>query len=474
MWYSETIAQIVQGTLLGEKKVQVTGCVLDSRAATGGEIFFALPGQKVDGQKYISSAWEMGVSVAVAAKARNGQTTGVEIPPEKALILVDSVTEALQKLALVWRQEMGAKVIGITGSSGKTTTKDMVAAVLSQRYRVHKSRENHNNELGLPLTILNAPRDTEILVLEMGMRGLGEIRALCRIALPDTGVITNIGVAHMELLGTQENIAKAKWELIEALPLEGMAFLNTEDHWSVAQSKADPHPVRFYGLEGAWAAPEVRGSDLRPEGALETVFTATWGQESAQIRLPLPGEHNVLDALAALAVGTLYGVSLAEGGLGLAGLELSKMRLEILPGILASTLISDVYNANPASTRASLRILKERAGKHPTVAILGDMYELGEASVEEHRSVGRTVADFGLNSLITVGDLAQDIAQGARGAGYPEEQIVVCPTQQQAVREAIGVLHTLTTGSWVLIKGSRGMKMEGLTAALQAEERAGF
>lgn len=471
MWRSKDVAVLINGVLVGDPDVPAAGCLLDSRKAKGGGIFFALLGEKVDGHDFIVPAWQNGADVAVADKAR--LTSIFNVPPGKALILVDSVSQALHELARAWREAIGAKVVGITGSNGKTTTKDMVAAVLSRRYKVYKNQENHNNELGLPLTVLNAPPDTEILVLEMGMRGLGEIRVLTEIARPDTGVITNIGTTHLELLGSEENIARAKWELIAALPPAGWAILNAEDRQSVGKAKTDPHPVRFYGLNGAWTKAEVAGEALTAEGALGTAFTVVWGREKARIRLPLPGEHNVLDALAALAVGTVYGISLAEGGLGLERLELSRMRLEVLPGLWGSTLISDVYNANPVSMQASLRILKERAGGHPTVAILGEMYELGVASEPGHRSVGRVVAELGLNRLITVGALAEDIARGARAAGLGQEKIEVCATREEAVDKAGRVLQDLPPGAWVLVKGSRGMKMERVSAALQIAGRKG-
>lgn len=466
IWTSEDVARLLQGRLLGDPKAPARGCVLDSRQAREGEMFFALPGQKVDGHEFIRSAWEGGAGTAIALASRF-EDGDPDIPPGKALVLVDSVPEALNRLAIAYRQELGAKVVGITGSNGKTTTKDMVAAVLSERYRVHKSEGNHNNELGLPLTILTAPYGTEILVLEMGMRGLGEIQALCRVGEPDIAVITNIGTTHLELLGSAENIAKAKWELIEALPPAGMAIINADDEWSVRKAALDPHQKRFYGIRGEYASAEMRAMDLEAEGTLGTKFSVVWGSERADVRLPLPGEHNVLDALAALAVGTALGVSLAEGAQGLQNLQLTKMRLEVLAGVEGSTLISDVYNANPVSMQASLRVLKERSGGKPTLAILGEMYELGEATEAGHRAVGRAVNELGIGHLITVGTLAEAIAEGARQAGYPEEKITMCASRSEAITRAKAWLAA-RQGAWLLVKGSRGMKMEEITGALQA------
>jgi UDP-N-acetylmuramoyl-tripeptide--D-alanyl-D-alanine ligase len=470
-WTAKKAAQIVQGNLIGNPALEVQGCVIDSRRAQGGEIFFALPGEQVDGHDYIEAAWKKGAVLAVAAEARfQGSAKTPCAPNGKALLLVKSVFTALQELAQAWRLELGAKVVGITGSNGKTTTKDMIAAVLAQRFRVYQNKENHNNELGLPLTILNAPPGTEILVLEMGMRGLGEIKALCDVAKPDVGVITNIGTTHLELLLTQERIAQAKWELIEALPKEGIAVINAEDSWSVIKAKTDPHSILFYGLEGAFAQPHLEGDQLRPWGTLGTRFDVNFRDENMTANLPLPGKHNVLDALAALAVGTVFDLSLAEGCAGLSEVELSKMRLEIRQGVFGATLINDVYNANPVSMQASLQVLKERAGENKTVAILGDMYELGSSAKSGHREVGRTVAKLGVSKLITVGKLAEEIAQGALGAGYAEDQIEVTARGEDAVAKALDLLTQFGPGAWVLIKASRGMKMEEITAQLERSE----
>ncbi|TGE32675.1 UDP-N-acetylmuramoyl-tripeptide--D-alanyl-D-alanine ligase [Desulfosporosinus sp. Sb-LF] len=470
-WTVEEVAQIAQGRMIGNPNLEVQGCIIDSRQAQGGEMFFALPGEQVDGHDYIEAAWSKGAVLVIAEEAHfEGKEKSPFVPKGKALLLVKSVFETLQKLAKAWRLELGAMVVGVTGSNGKTTTKDMITAVLSRRFRVHRNRENHNNELGLPLTVLNAPLGTEILVLEMGMRGLGEIKALCEIAKPDIGVITNIGTTHLELLLTQERIAQAKWELIEALPEDGIAIINAEDSYSVKKARNDLHSISFYGIEGSFALPHIKGTQLRPWGALGTTFDVSFQTEKATANLPLPGQHNVLDALAALAVGTAFGVSLAEGCIGLGELELSKMRLEIRQGLFETTLISDVYNANPVSMQASLRVLKERAGGHKTLAILGDMYELGTSVESGHREVGRTLANLEICELITVGKLAEEIAQGARLAGYPEDHITVTATTIEAVAKARDFLALFGPEVWVLIKGSRGMKMEEITVKLERSE----
>lgn len=468
MWNIKRIAEIL-GTeciCIGDPNVQVFGCVFDSRQARGGEIFFALVGEKVDGHDYIEVAWENGANLAIAEKTKLKDRTKLNVPEGKALILVESGLSAMQVLAKAWRQKIGAKVVAITGSNGKTTTKDMISTVLDQKYRVHKNKENQNNELGVPMTLLNAPETTEILVIEMGMRGLGQIKALCDFVHPDTGVITNIGTTHMELLGSQENIAKAKWELIEALPIGGTAILNGEDLWSVRKAEQDSHRSLFYGIEGKYHALNIQGAHLEQNGTLGTQFEITAQTEHAQAYLPLPGEHNVLDALAALAVGKVYGISLQEGCHGLAKLELSKMRLELHPGIYGSRLLSDVYNANPTSMQASLKVLSERSSQ-ATLAILGEMYELGDASAGGHYAVGQAAAQLGITELITVGTLAEEIARGALASGMAPDRVHICPDRESAISQAKLLLSLLGNETWVLIKASRGMKMENVTEALE-------
>jgi UDP-N-acetylmuramoyl-tripeptide--D-alanyl-D-alanine ligase len=470
MWDSSIIANLLQGELYGSATVPFQGgCTLDSRLVRAGEIFIALPGEKTDGHVYIAKAFTAGAAIVIAEKSRLKDYGLPVIPENKALIAVGSSREALQALAKAWREEINPLVIGITGSSGKTTTKDMVAAVLARKYRVHKNQENHNNEIGLPLTILQAAVHTEVLVLEMGMRGLNQINALCQICSPQIGVITNIGTTHLELLGSQEKIAQAKWELMENLPSDGVAVLNAEDYYSVKLAGKFKQPLIFYGLEGRYTQPAVRGLNLRPAGSLHTSFTATAEGDSTEVILPLPGEHNVLDALAALAVGLKCGVPLEQGSQALADFELSSMRLEIVPGTYGSTIISDVYNANPASMLASLQVLAERGGSK-TIAVLGEMYELGEAAVSGHRQVGEAAARLGISQLVTVGRLAEEIARGASAGGLAPERIHTCGDCPEAAELTAQLLRESGEGSWILVKGSRGMRMERITELLRKDK----
>lgn len=461
---SKKIAEILDADLYGSDTAVFTGCTIDSRQVTQGNMFVAILGEKADGHSFIDKAFSAGADIVIGERTRLIEED-LRIPSGKALLAVDHSVQAMQKLAKNWCALLSIPVVGITGSNGKTTTKDMVAAVLATKYKIHKNKENYNNEIGVPLTILNSPSDTEILVLEMGMRGLGQIRELTEICRPSVGVITNIGTAHIELLGSRENIAKAKWELVDSLGKSGTAILNSEDFFSSKLAQRTDCPKIFYGIEGKYTEPDVKGSSLSVSGKLGTKFVVDHQGNQEAVDLPLPGEHNVLDALAAIAVGIYFDISLQMAAESLEGLTLSRMRLDISDGILGSVIIDDTYNANPDSMKASLAILAQRGGEK-TVAVLGEMYELGDSAASGHREVGEEAARLKINRLVTVGDLAQGIARGAGDAGLPEDRIDVCSDCEQATEKVREIIEELGADTWVLIKGSRGMKMEVITKKL--------
>jgi UDP-N-acetylmuramoyl-tripeptide--D-alanyl-D-alanine ligase len=328
----------------------------------------------------------------------------------------------------------------------------MVGAVLAERFNVLKTQGNFNNEIGLPLTLLQLQPGHEAAVLEMGMRGLKEIDALCRIARPTAGIITNIGVTHYELLGSVENIARAKGELLEHVPVSGFCLLNAEDGWSRRLSALCRGKVLFYGFD---SHVQIRASALKNmEQGISFILTADAGQ--VEVHLPLPGEHNVLNALAAAGVGLELGLTLQEIAAGLANVKLSAMRLATVPGIKGSTIINDAYNANPGSTKASLNILATQK-KHRAIAVLGNMRELGNIEVEGHREVGEYVADLGVDYLLAVGDLARYIAEGALAAGMSADRVFTYSNNDEAKRH---LFELLEPGDLVLVKGSRAVKME--------------
>ncbi len=465
MWKSKIITKMLEANLFGSDVAVFDGCTLDSRQVVEGNLFVAVQGEKVNGHSFIAQAFKAGATIVIGERNSLSDIDFPIIPSGKALITVENSLKALQSLAKAWCSELRPPVIGITGSSGKTTTKDMVATVLAQKYKVHCNKENFNNEIGLPLTILNAPKQTELMVLEMGMRGLGQIKELCDICKPSLGLITNIGTTHMELLGSQEKIAQAKWELIDSLGENGTAILNTEDFFSVQLANLSSLQKMFYGTTGKYTNPDVKGSNLEIYGKLGTTFEVCFQGTKETVDLPLPGEHNVLDALAALSVGLHYHIPLSLGAQALQELKLSKMRLDIYDGIFKSIIIDDAYNANPDSMKASLNVLAQRSGEK-SIAVLGEMYELGDASISGHREVGLAVAKLGIKNLVTVGKMAEGIAQGAIDAGLSKYNINICSNHEQAFNETKRIIESMGSETWVLIKGSRGMKMENITQKL--------
>lgn len=462
MLNSTEIAVLLDGTLYGSDTATFSTCTADSRQVKAGAMFIALAGEKTDGHKYIGKALQAGASIVLAEGERLEKEGLPSIPEGGSIIAVQNSLRGLQQLAAFWLRDTGAKVIGVTGSNGKTTTKDMAAAVLKTRFRVHKNAGNLNTEIGLPMTILEAPKDTEIMVLEMGMRGLGQIKALCEICHPQDAIITNIGTTHMELLGSQDNISRAKWEIIESLSVGGTAVLNADDRLSMEKAVNYNGKKLIYGIEGKFGIPDLRADNIMPNGEMGTNFWACYKQEKAFVKLPLPGKHNVADALAALGAGLLHGVELAEGAQALEKLQISSMRLEILPGYNKSTIINDTYNANPSSMKESLAVMRERGGEK-TIAVLGEMYELGFASESGHKEVGAEAARMKVSELITVGKLAEQIAAGALETGFPASRIHICRDCQEAINAAKHIIDRLGADTWVLVKGSRGMHMEDIS-----------
>lgn len=454
------VAKYVGGKVYGDPTVTVGGLQIDSRKLVKGDLFIALKGEKTDGHRYVLAA----LATAQAALVETGwaENNRQAVPVGRALIAVADPLAGLQRLAAAYRGRFDLTVVGVTGSTGKTTTKDMIAAVLGERMPVHKTQANFNNELGLPLTLLGLNVSHQAAVVEMGMRGRGEIQFLCSLAKPTIGVITNIGKTHLELLGSQENIASAKGELLQALPEDGTAILNSGDPWCRKLGQKLTCKVLYYGIDDPEA--DVTASGIEAWGELGTRFLARFQGRQIPVSLALPGRHNVTNALAAIAVGLACGLDLAACARGLEKLQMTAMRLQLLQGPRQTRIINDAYNANPASTRAGLSVLAERAGNAPKVAVLGSMFELGQAEVEEHQKVGEYAANLGdLAYLVTVGDLGRQIAGGAAGAGMDPGRIASFATTDEAI---VFLTDHLPLGAWVLVKGSRGMKMEQIVEAL--------
>lgn len=446
------IAEACRGTLLqGDPEQSVSGFAIDSRRIRPGELFVPLKGAREDGHRYVNQALEGG-----AAGSFMALEPVPPLPPQALLIKVTDVLRALQETASVYRGRYDLPVIGVTGSSGKTTTKDFIAGVLSSRMNVLKTEGNLNNEIGLPLSILTLDRQHHAAVLEMGMSAPGEIMTLARIAQPRIGVITNIGEAHLEMLGSIEAIARAKGELLDYLGAGGVAVLNGDDHRLVEMGKRFPGKAHYYGFDNG----EIRGLKLSLQGE-KSFFRVRFpdGQEY-DFNLPLPGRHIVSNALAALTVGYLFRIDPAAMQAGLTASRISAGRLQISTNRAGVRIIDDSYNANPSSVKAALQVLRDLGGEK-TVAVLGDMLELGPEALAAHREVGRFAARCRVGCLITVGELARKMAETAGNEGLAVE---ACADHNQALA-ALERLP-LDDGTYVLVKGSRGMRMEVIVQAL--------
>jgi UDP-N-acetylmuramoyl-tripeptide--D-alanyl-D-alanine ligase len=436
----------------------VNGAVVDSRHAGPGDLFFALTGDHTDGHRFVGEALLRGAAGAVV---RRGWTD--DLRPERGgpLIEVEDPAKALLQLARDVRARLDATVVGITGSTGKTCTKDFTAAVLLRTLDVVSSPASFNNEVGLPLTLLRATDRTEVIVCEMGSRGPGHIRLLCEIARPHVGVVTNVGVAHMELFGSPQVLRDAKAELPEALPPEGTAVLNADDPVVRGYATRTRAGVLLFGT-GDDAAVRANGVVVGRDGVAE--FELVTPNGSAHVRLPAPGEHLVPDALAAAATGSAMGVPPAEIGRGLATASLSTGRMEVFETPDGIRVVNDAYNANPTSMAAALKALRSMAGGRRSVAVLGHMAELGAIAGAEHERIGELAARLGIDALVIVGKDAALIAAGAAREGVEPDRIVTCEEPDQAAR----AVRTLAgRGDVVLVKASRVERLERVADALR-------
>lgn len=452
----EEIASAVNGTVRGVPGPGVTVAlvIVDSRQASPGAMFVALPGESVDGHAFVQAALARGVAAALVRKGWEGPGPVVE---------VDDPATGLLDLARSEREVLGATVVGITGSTGKTSTKDLTAAVLSARYSVAASPASFNNEVGLPLTILSATEDTGALVCEMGSRGPGHIRLLCEVARPRVGVVTNVGVAHMELFGSREVLRDAKAELPESLPADGIAVLNADD--AVVSSYAERTPAETIVLFGTSDEAQIRARDVSvsPDtGAARFELLTPSG--SAPVELTVPGEHMVSNALAAAAVGWSVGIAAddAANALRLATVTPGRMQVIRVGGI---RLVDDSYNANPTSTAAALKAARWMARDSRCIAVLGHMAELGPIADEEHERVGELVARLGIDELVVVGPEARRIAIAAEREGVEPDRIHPSGDVPEAVEIVSGLVRP---GDLVLVKASRVARLERLVRALRS------
>jgi UDP-N-acetylmuramoyl-tripeptide--D-alanyl-D-alanine ligase len=441
----------------------------DSREVSAHGVFVALPGEHHDGSAFISDAIVRGAGAVVASRLpegladisvcdlRSSRPAPIDDLKAPVVFLVPDALAALQQIAAHWRDKSTAQVIGITGSVGKTSTKEMVASVLSRQFKVLKSEGNRNNEIGLPLTLLKLTPGHQRAVLEMGMYDLGEIRLLCQIAKPRIGVVTNVGPTHLQRLGTVERVAEAKAELVNSLPASGYAVLNGDDARVRAMANQTPATVFLYGQERDF---DLWADEIESQGLEGIRLRLHHGKDSIYLQVPLLGEHSVHTVLAAAAVGLVEGLTWEEISVGLHVVP-DQLRLVVVPGANGATVIDDTYNSSPASALAALNLLTQMDGRK--VAVLGDMMELGLYEDEGHKLVGRRAATVAA-LLITVGERARLIAQEARTAGLPPDAVVSARDNAEAIQ---ALRRLLSPGDYVLVKGSRGMKMEEVVQGIR-------
>jgi UDP-N-acetylmuramoyl-tripeptide--D-alanyl-D-alanine ligase len=454
-------------------QVAFSAVVVDSREATPGSLFVALRGERVDGHDFLAAAVARGARGALVRREQvEGQTldrpfTLVEpasgaglaeaAPDTVFLIAVDDPLSALQRLAAYHRGLFTPTVLGITGSVGKTSTKEVTAAVLRRRYRTLKNPRSFNTEATMPIALLQLERHHEVAVLEMGTFGPGEITLLAQLARPQIGIVTNVGPSHIERMGSLEVIAQAKSELVQALPTDGHAILNIDDERVRAMAKVTTAQPFFYGLD---PTADLWADRIEGRGLEGIAFRAHHAGEAVVLRLPLLGRHSVHTALAATAAGLLLGLGWDAIVDGLRD-ESAQLRLLAVPGIGGATLIDDTYNASPASSLAALNLLADLDGRR--IVALGDMLELGHFEEQAHRIVGRRVAEVA-QQLIVVGSRARWIADEAQAGGMPGDQIMIVDSNEAVIAL---LREQMQPGDYVLVKGSRGVAMEGIVTALQ-------
>jgi UDP-N-acetylmuramoyl-tripeptide--D-alanyl-D-alanine ligase len=444
----------------GDPGTSVPRVVIDSRAVRAGDLFVAIHGERLDGHEFVAAALRGGAGGALVHRAP-APGAGHR---EAFLIQVDDTTRALQDLARDVRRRSGARVVAITGSAGKTTTKEITAGFLSSRYSVFRNKGNLNNHIGLPLSLLELRSRPEVAVVELGMNHPGEIRTLVGIAEPEVRVWTNVGDAHLGFFASAEAIADAKAEILEGAREDDVLVANAGDPRIVQRMRGFRGRVITFGID---AAADVRATDVRNRGLAGMEADVATAQGSRRLTTPLLGAGNLSNVLAAIAVGTHFGVPLDEMVDGAARLTPAPRRGELLrlPGGI--TLIDDSYNASPAAMKRSLETVRAAVGSARKVAVLGEMLELGAHAERLHRECGKAAAEAGVDLLITVGrEPAAVLAAEAVAAGMPAGSVSHVGSKEEAAEE---VLRQVRAGDLVLVKGSRGIGTDLVVERLKAE-----
>lgn len=452
----DDIARATSGRLSGEGSIECDSIGIDTRRLPSGSLFVAVPGAHFDGHDFLGDAHAAGANAAVVKK-------GTDVPRGMAAIEVDETVMALGDIAAWWRSHFNIPCVAITGSNGKSTTKEMTSAIVEILGPVLKTEGNFNNLIGMPLTLFRWDEDHRVAIVEMGMNASGEIRRLAEIAKPDVGLITNVTAAHLEKLHTVEAVARAKGELFEAMGKHGVSVVNAEDGWVSEMARLHGGEKITFGMNNDC---DVKFLHMETNGldGMELAFAIRNREHRA--RLPVPGTHNVMNALASVAIGVALGIDGEEAAGRLEEFHPMSMRFERVQLSNGVRVVNDSYNANPDSMLAAFRTVgaAKRSGRF--IAALGDMLELGEQSADLHKNMGEEAVGMGVTELFVIGDFATDVAAGARSAGLAESSIFICEDEDQLCRE---MEEEIKVGDVLLVKGSRGMRMERLVDYLKQE-----
>lgn len=458
------VVSAVNGNLIKNTKINeenekiIRGISTDSRKISLGDLFIPLSGENYDGHSFISQAFEKGAQVCVSEK------TDIVIPEGKYLIIVNNSKQALMDLATYYRSLFAIPVIAITGSVGKTSTKDMISSVLSQHYNVLKTQENFNNEIGVPLTIFQLNKEHEVAVIEMGMNHFGEIHNLSNITKPNIAIITNIGVSHIENLGSQEGILRAKSEIFDFLQKDGKVILNGDDNLLKTLDSKIPFEITYYGLN---SHNHIYAENIETKGINRIEASIVFQGQEISIQIPSLGKHMVYNALGAAAVGFKLNLTVEEIQKGILAYQASKMRMNIIKTKKDIFLINDTYNASPHSMKAAIDVLSELTQGERKIAVLGDMLEMGFFSEKAHVEVGEYIAHKNIDYLFCIGTEARYIAQGAITAGMDKNKVNTF-SDKNALWDSLK--NFIASHDIILVKASRGMYLEKTVEKIEEVE----
>lgn len=444
----QEILKATKGALLKEADVkEIKAVSTDTRKIEEGTMFIALKGENFNGNNYVLDAFNKGAKIAIVDEVKCDLN---ELKEDVALIKVQNTGRALMDLAKFYREKLGLKVVGITGSAGKTSTKDLVAAVLSDKYKVFKTKGNFNNEIGLPLMILELDSTYDVAILEMGMRGLGQIKELAEIASPDLGIITNIGISHIEILKTRENILKAKMEIATFFDKNNTLVVCGNDDFLGALPEAEYKIVKT----GVGENFKIGAKNIALE-ELSSKFTVYDGEKEEEFSLDMPGEHNISNLMLGIAIAKELGVSFEEMKRGLKNIEATSMRLELIKKD-GFSILNDCYNSSPVAVKSAIDVMKNIEGKR-RIAVLGTMRELGHKSEEAHEEIGKYAKENGIEKVLCFGDFSENIKEGYG------EGCTVYENKEELIKD---LLNIICEGDIILVKASRSLKFEEITKAL--------